>query len=69
MEKAGKIDLKQQGKDCEWVDAHYAELAEKYPNQWIVVHKQRIVHHGPDLPDDAFEMGLVSYMDDGCSIL
>ena len=35
--------------DWEFLDAHYTELLEKYPEQWVAVVDKRVVGVAPDL--------------------
>ena len=35
--------------DCEFLDAHYDELLEKYPERWVAVVDKRVVGADPDL--------------------
>lgn len=35
--------------DTVWVDDHYRELLEKYPEQWIVVKNKTVIASDPDL--------------------
>jgi len=35
--------------DSVWVDEHYQELLEKYPEQWIVVKNKTVIASDPDL--------------------
>jgi hypothetical protein len=33
-----------------WIDSHYKELREKYPDEYVAVWKERVVEHGPEIP-------------------
>ena len=35
----------------QWMWAHIDELMAKYPNQWVAVHRDRVIATGPDLGD------------------
>lgn len=34
--------------DSRWIEQHYSELVEKYPDQWIAVVNKRVIAHGKD---------------------
>jgi hypothetical protein len=40
-------------RDCRWVDRHLDELAQDHPNQWVAVHKGKLVAAGPDMGEVA----------------
>lgn len=35
--------------DCQWIEDHWTELVSTYPDQWVAVHKGRLLAGGPDL--------------------
>lgn len=36
-------------RDSDWFDAHDAELAEQYPNQWVAVLSGKVISHSTSL--------------------
>jgi hypothetical protein len=36
-------------RDYDWAFAHHAELAKRYPNQWVAFAKRRVLAGGPNL--------------------
>jgi len=36
-------------RDSDWFDAHDAELAEQYPNQWVAVYSGKVISHSTSL--------------------
>jgi hypothetical protein len=48
-------------RDMQWVADHMNELVEKYPNQWIAVHKGEVIAQGEEAFDvwqNAGKLGL-----------
>ncbi len=42
------LPSKQYMRDFRWMVKHYRELCKKYPNQWVAVHKNRVVAVGTE---------------------
>ena len=36
-------ELKRFGADADYCEAHYAELLERYPEQWVAIYNQEVV--------------------------
>ena len=56
-----KTELQKFAKDGQFFDAHYEELLEKYPEQWVAVFDEQVVGAGFDfdqLLDDLKARGL-----------
>ena len=41
--KAKSLPKERMKQDWAWIDSHYDKLLKKYPNQWIIVHKEQVV--------------------------
>ena len=56
-----KKELQKFTKDGQFLDVHYEELLEEYPEQWVAVFDEKVVGAGPDfdrLLDDLQARGL-----------
>lgn len=36
-------------RDGDYLDQHYEELLEQYPEQWVAIYNQRVVAHAKDI--------------------
>ena len=51
MKRAAKVPLPsaQYVRDAQWIARNYTRLSKKYPNQWVAVHKGKVVAVADDL--------------------
>lgn len=48
MMQEAQAELARFKKDTAYLDAHYEELLEQYPEQWVAIYNQQVVGTGPD---------------------
>lgn len=44
-------ELKEFEEDFVWLNKHYDELKEKYPEEYVAVFSRRVIDHDPDLEE------------------
>lgn len=51
MTQEAQAELKRFKKDTAYLDTHYEELLEKYPEQWVAIYNQQVVGAAPDFDE------------------
>ncbi len=59
--------IKQFLKEDKWALAHYKELQEKYPDEWVIIKDSKVVKHGKDIEQYGDEYSL--FITSGAEIL